>query len=211
MRQRPDPLSRTSTVRAGAITSHGRASREAVSRRSSSSLGRQPSEQVRSLVRAHAAGGGRRVVSNVNRPSRCDHTTTNQQARITAGLGRQPSEQVRSQGTDIFVFDLGTPRPRATYSLGRQPSEQVRSQATRDAYAMERRVSDVNRPSVRAGAITRAVHRPRRDVPVSDVNRPSRCDHTRPVTRCANARTERPAPRLGRQPSEQVRSRSAAS
>ena len=114
------------------------------------SLGRQPTEQVRSH---RDLGSVRRdpLVSVVNQPSKYDHIQRSyKRAGISSCLGRQPTEQVRSHGSTI---DLATKSLKSRSStnrastitrrarrsgcgmgcLGRQPTEQVRSRDSRRA------------------------------------------------------------------------------
>ena len=162
-------------------------------------LGRQPTEQVRSLGLADRTLRG----SYESRPS------TNRASTITARadrvdhaapcLGRQPTEQVRSP-------HLAARARRRGRGLGRQPTEQVRSRRGLRVRRTSARVW--SRPSTnRASTITcrRSSARARRGR-VSAVNQPSKYDH--------GDRAWQPAirpSRLGRQPTEQVRSRSVLS
>ena len=85
---------------------------------STSSLGRQPTEQVRSLFYAILD----HPVSAVNQPSKYDHNAVNESESAIQCLGRQPTEQVRSHFPRSARWSVG-----GAGSLGRQPTEQVRS------------------------------------------------------------------------------------
>ena len=185
--------------------------------RPSRSLGRQPTEQVRSQqfeVRPRPHVESR---PSTNRASTITARDRARARRSSASLGRQPTEQVRSRRLAADAI--------ARRGLGRQPTEQVRSRCLGRTDDGWRR----SRPSTnRASTITFADGDNVRRL-VSAVNQPSKYDHavavdatrsrrwSRPSTNRASTitrRTRSTAPcgqsRLGRQPTEQVRSRVGA-
>ena len=127
--------SRSSTNRASTITRNLVASEAPFS-----CLGRQPTEQVRSLRAAVAFGSLAASRSSTNRASTITQRHAFAGRRLGRCLGRQPTEQVRSR------WRAETPLPWKS-GLGRQPTEQVRSPLHARGRVLDLRVSVVNQPS----------------------------------------------------------------
>ena len=156
--------SRTSTVRAGAITCDA------------------------------CARGWQHSVSDVNRPSRCDHRITRVASLIspssrtsTVRAGAIMREPCPSESRSPSVSDVNRPsrcdhRPGEAYPFNYRVwsrTSTVRAGAiTGAAFCCVYRRWLSRTSTVRAGAITHPSDWPVPGDRVSDVNRPSRCDHT---------------------------------
>ena len=230
------PASRPSTNRASTITS---SSCTCSSR--SPSLGRQPTEQVRSQAHDRRYVVSVRV-SAVNQPSKYDHTDHGRHmVDRFACLGRQPTEQVRSpatlvagmgglaesrpstnrastitRGDDGFVADVGVSAVNQPSKYDHEPVADLSNSiiesrpSTNRASTITRASNDrcscamESRPSTnRASTITLWSSWTHRGSGRLAVNQPSKYDHA------ANWVRQSPVACLGRQPTEQVRSRCA--
>ena len=86
------------------------------------SLGRQPTEQVRSPVEL-LCSGDQAAVSAVNQPSKYDHSSSRFTTTRVSSLGRQPTEQVRSPPRDrgflfsVIIIAFASPRTHIEFKL----------------------------------------------------------------------------------------------